>query len=428
MIRKGSAQFSDIFPKYLDGSPGFAPSGGFAVKTLTFVVTEDCNLACSYCYESKKGKGRAMSKGVAKKAVDSLLEGGAISRYLDPDGDLRAVILEFIGGEPLLQADLIGWICDYFRWRSWSLGHQLRSYMVSMTTNGVLYGSPEAQRLVAANKGRLSMTITIDGNKELHDACRRFPDGRGSFGAALEAAKLAKAQLGLKTTKVTISPGNIRHLADNVVWLFEGLGLETVFANPVFEDVWEARHARIYHRELIKLADWLLEGSRRAERSTSLFSESIGRPMPPEDDMNWCGGTGLMLCVGTDGSLYPCLRYMSHSLSSGRAELKIGHVDAGIGSTPEEAAALRGLRSITRRSQSPEKCLSCQVASGCAWCSAHNYDVFGTAGKRATFICMMHKARVLANHYLRSRASAAEGRPAPPPPDLDPKDVAAIAG
>jgi len=36
---------------------------------------------------------------------------------------------------------------------------------------------------------------------------------------------------------------------------------------------------------------------------------------------------------------------------------------------------------------------------GCGWCSAYNYEVFGTPNKRATYICCMHKARVLANVY-----------------------------
>ena len=45
------------------------------------------------------------------------------------------------------------------------------------------------------------------------------------------------------------------------------------------------------------------------------------------------------------------------------------------------------------------ECFNCPIAQGCAWCSAYNYQKFGTANHRATFICPMHKARVLANVY-----------------------------
>ena len=54
---------------------------------------------------------------------------------------------------------------------------------------------------------------------------------------------------------------------------------------------------------------------------------------------------------------------------------------------------------ITRRSQSTDECYYCPIASGCGWCSAYNYEVFGTPDQRATFICIMHKARALANVY-----------------------------
>ena len=57
-------------------------------------------------------------------------------------------------------------------------------------------------------------------------------------------------------------------------------------------------------------------------------------------------------------------------------------------------------RNITRKSQSTEECFSCPIADGCAWCTAYNYQVFGTPDKRATFICGMHRARALANVYF----------------------------
>ena len=54
---------------------------------------------------------------------------------------------------------------------------------------------------------------------------------------------------------------------------------------------------------------------------------------------------------------------------------------------------------ITRRSQSTDECFNCPIGSGCGWCSAYNYEHFGTQDKRATYICCMHKARSLANVY-----------------------------
>jgi radical SAM protein with 4Fe4S-binding SPASM domain len=126
----------------------------------------------------------------------------------------------------------------------------------------------------------------------------------------------------------------------------------------------------------------------------SLFEERNFVPMDENDNQNWCGGNGLMLASDPDGVLYPCLRYMPSSIGDKQKILTCGHVDSGI-----DTALLKEMQKITRRSQSTDECFYCPIATGCSWCTAYNYEVFGTIDKRATFICPMHKARALANVY-----------------------------
>jgi hypothetical protein len=57
------------------------------------------------------------------------------------------------------------------------------------------------------------------------------------------------------------------------------------------------------------------------------------------------------------------------------------------------------LSNITRRTCSTDECFNCPIAAGCAWCSGYNYEEFGTPKSRATYICIMHRARALANYY-----------------------------
>ena len=84
--------------------------------------------------------------------------------------------LIFIGGEPLLEIDLIDYFMRYFRQKAVELNHRWAiHYMISISTNGILYNNPKVQQFIRKNQGRLSLTITIDGNKELHDSCRLFP-------------------------------------------------------------------------------------------------------------------------------------------------------------------------------------------------------------------------------------------------------------
>ncbi|NBK80597.1 hypothetical protein D5272_19205, partial [bacterium D16-76] len=77
------------------------------------------------------------------------------------------------------------------------------------------------------------------------------------------------------------------------------------------------------------------------------------------------------------------------------------------------AARLAALRSITRQSQSRAECLECPIASGCAWCTAYNYERTGSPNRRVTYICQMHRARVLAQCYHHNRKHLAHPEHAP---------------
>ena len=192
---------------------------------------------------------------------------------------------------------------------------------------------------------------------------------------------------------------NIIYLAKAIHHLSD-LGIHDLNANVVYEDVWvPERDAPLFYDQLIQLADWFIDEEKYVESYLALFDESIGQPMGPEDNMNWCGGNGQMLSIGTDGRLFPCIRFMKYSLNDKTLpEFEIGNIKKGI-DKEEDNHFLTELASITRTSQSEDKCINCKVASGCSWCTGYNYDIYKTPNKRATFICEMHKARVLANYY-----------------------------
>lgn len=75
---------------------------------VTFIVTEDCNLRCSYCYQVHKNNKHRMTFEIAKKAIDYLLDN---PQMFDAEG----VLWDFIGGEPLLEIDLIDQIANSAR-------------------------------------------------------------------------------------------------------------------------------------------------------------------------------------------------------------------------------------------------------------------------------------------------------------------------
>lgn len=380
-------------------------------RGVTFIVTEDCNLKCSYCYQHNKTK-RRMTAEIGRRAVDMLFEHDAAgSRYINPN-DAECLILDFIGGEPFLEIGIIDDIVGYFLDRAISQGHRWATrYMISMSTNGTLYFRPEVQRFLTRYAGRVSLGVTVDGNKRLHDACRVYPDGKGSYDEAAAAFRHIVATHGQQGTKLTLAPANIGNLFEAARDMFVDFDIPWLQGNCVFEEGWTTDHARTMYEQLKQLSDWLLEDERYRRHGTALlrFGECV--PMSPDRNDNWCGGTGKMLAIGVDGLIYPCLRYAPSSLPQGVEPIVIGDVWRGIEHTEEQRQCVDCLNCITRRSQSSDECFNCPIAQGCAWCSAYNYERNGTADKRCTYICIMHRSRALATAYFWNRVCRAEKLP-----------------
>jgi radical SAM peptide maturase (CXXX-repeat target family) len=204
-------------------------------------------------------------------------------------------------------------------------------------------------------------------------------------------------------SKMTIAPGNVEYVADAVISLIEH-GYVDINLNCVYEKGWTAEHAKILYQQLKRLGDYLLENGLDETVSVSMFDQSLFHPKREDDLQNWCGGTGLMLAVDWKGDLYPCIRYMESSLGDIAKPLIIGNVWDGILQSHEQKCICECLDCINRRTQSTDECFYCPVAEGCSWCSAYNYQEFGTADHRATYICIMHKARALANAYYWNKA------------------------
>jgi len=363
---------------------------------VTIVVTKDCPFACRYCYEHGK-TSEHMTLETAKQTVDFLLS-DKVNNYIDPTNS-ECIILDFIGGEPLLEIDLIDYFMDYFTYEAFRLNHRWANhYVISMSSNGILYETPKVQKFMKKYSGRVNIGITIDGTKEQHDSCRIYKDGRGTYDDVVRNVKLLLQQGGYPSTKVTVAPENLKYLCESSLHLF-GLGFKWLNCNVVYEDVWNVEHAKELYEQLKQLADIMIENELYKNHANTMFDENIGTPLPPEENNSFCGGDGSMLAIGIDGTCYPCLRYMDYCFSvKERKPFVIGHVCSGIVNC-EECPMLAELKSITRRSQSSDECWNCPIAKGCSWCIGFGYDIYGTPNKRTTFHCIMQKARVLASCY-----------------------------
>ena len=365
--------------------------GGIA-KNITFIVTKDCQLACKYCYLIGKNNKERMSFEIAKQAIDYILNN-------ENEFKEDSVVWDFIGGEPFLEIDLIDKICDYLKIEMFRRDHHwFNSYRFSFSTNGLNYHTDKVQHFIEKNKEHLSVGITIDGTKQKHDLNRIYKQNgdeeRGSYDDVVKNIPLWLKQFPYAGTKVTISSEDIPYIKESVLHLFS-LGIHEVNINCVFEDVWKEGDDKLFELQLLELADKIIDEGWYNNNACSFFSEIIGKPLDIEkDNQNWCGA-GIMLAVDAAGNFYPCTRFAGYSLRS-KKPIIIGNVKRGI-----DKNLLRPFLTLDRKTQSPPKCLECEVASGCAWCQGENYDAAktNTIYERSTAICLMHKARVRANNY-----------------------------
>lgn len=360
-------------------------------RTITFIVTKDCQLACKYCYLVGKNEKERMSFDVAKKAVDYIF-------LREQEYSEESVIFDFIGGEPFLEIELIDKICDYIKTELYRLNHHwFNSYRFSFSTNGINYDTEKVQSFIRKNRSHLSIGITIDGTQKKHDLNRIWkgegPE-RGSYGDVVRNIPLWLSQFPYGATKVTISSADIPYIKESVLHLYS-LGIHEVNINCVFEDVWNDGDDKLLEAQLISLADYIIDNHLYNEYACSFFMERLGKPLDcVKDNGNWCGA-GKMLSIDAAGNFYPCTRFAQYSLREKKAWI-IGNVNDGIDSNK-----LRPFLTLDRCTQSTDECINCDVAEGCAWCQGENYDAADTPTiyQRATAICKMHKARVRANNY-----------------------------
>lgn len=378
-----------------------SPDWERSYKSITFIVTKDCQLACKYCYLVGKNAKERMSWDVAKKTIDYILNNHSFFNE-------EAVVWDFIGGEPFLEIDLIDKICDYIKTEMFRLCHPwFNNYRFNFSTNGINYNSEKIQSFIKKNITHLSIGITIDGTKRKHDLNRIWKtedmergvvpnqsEEKGSYDDVVKNIPLWLEQFPGAGTKVTISSADIPYIKESVLHLYS-LGIHEVNINCVFEDVWKEGDDELFENQLMDLADAIIDSGYYQDYACSFFTEHMGKPMDCQmDNQNLCGA-GRMLAVDAEGNFYPCTRFAQYSLRSKKAWI-IGNVRDGI-----DKNKLRPFLTLDRCTQSTQECIDCEVASGCAWCQGENYDAADTPTiyQRSTAICKMHKARVRANNY-----------------------------
>lgn len=362
----------------------------------TYIANDILVHNCTYCYQINKTPMK-MDFETAKKFIDELLDDryGYINRYNSP-----AIIIEFIGGEPLLEIKLTRKIYEYFLDRCYELDHPwFALHRVSICSNGLLYFDDEVQSFFKDYHQNISFNISIDGNKELHDTCRIQPNGEGSYDIDMIALNhYNKHYTSERNSKMTLAPSNIKYLFDSVVDFINN-GMMSINLNCIFEEGWNQDTAKEEYYQLKKLADYILENDLEYIY-IAIFNERPEDMQEKYSDGSFCGGgSGSMLAMRPNGDFYPCIRYMPTSVGTDVPDTNIGNVYTGLIERSNDSKVLYELDRNTRRAQSNDICYDCPISNDCPSCAALGYQTFGVFNKKTTFICIQMIAEALANVY-----------------------------
>ncbi|GKT09221.1 hypothetical protein DSTSK_25260 [Desulforhabdus sp. TSK] len=321
------------------------------MQTLILQVTEACNLACRYCYYSE-GDGssggrrghRTMSRDVAEKGIDFLLEHAAAAEKL---------VLVFFGGEPLLNLPLISSAVDYAREKADEKGKHMD---FALTTNGTLLKPEVIQFLVDRDIG---VTVSMDGPQEIHDRNRRFRDGRPSYGAILPGLKeLLRASVRKPVVaRVTLvdAPQAVPDILDHLLGLgFAEVGLAPVTTNhPAYQ--FDASRLDGLMDQFRRLADRFLEAARTNEflgfsnliDLLTVIHQSEVRTRP-------CGAGLGLFAADPEGRLYSCQRFL------GEDAFCMGNLFTGL-----DGSKVEGFRREAVVDRKP-LCMACWARALCA--------------------------------------------------------------
>lgn len=287
------------------------------VKALCLHIAHDCNLACKYCFadegEYRGHKRELMSLEVGKKAIDFLIEQSDGRKNLE---------IDFFGGEPLLNFEVVKDLVNYAR--SLESIHNKR-FRFTITTNGVLLNEDMYDFL---NKEMSNVVLSIDGRKEIHDAMRPFRNGRGSYDYIINRYKEFIKSRNSKDYYVrgTFTANNLDFFNDFISMKNEGfdrISIEPAVSFDGEDFSLTKEHIDIIFDEYDKLARYLAENDDKNLLFFHFMLDLSGGPCLSKR-LSGCGSGTEYLAVTPTGELYPCHQFV------GNSEYLIGNVYDGI--------------------------------------------------------------------------------------------------
>lgn len=345
----------ELFAPDIDVPPTFKEEG--LVKSMCLMIAHDCNLRCKYCFADTGdfGGGRElMSREVGEAAVEYIISHSGQRKHCE---------IDFFGGEPLMNMPVVKHVTAYVRKREKETG---KVFKLTLTTNGVLLNDENIKFL---NDNMISLVLSLDGRKEVHDRMRPNIGGQGTYDKVVKNFKKTIASRDDKNyyLRGTYTKYNMDFTADVLDMNDQGfniLSIEPVVAKDAPYAFTEEDLPRI-RKEYDKLTAAYLK--RRAEgRGFFFFHFNMDLSNGPcvAKRLSGCGAGHEYYAVAANGDLYPCHQFV------GRDKYLLGNVFEGVKN--------QKLPQYFRESHvlNKEKCRDCWARFFCSGGCHANADLF----------------------------------------------------
>ncbi|MBE6908761.1 MAG: thioether cross-link-forming SCIFF peptide maturase [Ruminococcaceae bacterium] len=362
----------------------FAPMAGKlkeksagVVKALCLHVAHTCNLNCAYCFASQgkyHGERAVMSLDVGKRALDFLIEHSGTRRNLEVD---------FFGGEPLMNWEVVKELVRYAREREKETG---KNFRFTLTTNGLLI---DDDVIDFCNREMHNVVLSLDGRKEIHDKWRVDYAGNGSWERIVPKFQRLVAARGGKNyyMRGTFTHANPDFLKDIRTMLdlgFTELSMEPVVAAPDDPNALTEGDIPVVMKQYEELAQLMLERERAGKPFTfyHYMIDLTGGPCIYKR-ISGCGSGTEYMAVTPWGDLYPCHQFV------GEEKFKLGDIWQGV--TNDGAQAEFAACNVYAK---PE-CRDCWARLWCSGgCAANAFHATGSVTGVYETGCELFKKRM----------------------------------
>ena len=347
------------------------------VKALCLHVAHTCNLNCEYCFASQgkyHGERALMPFEVGKRAIDFLVENSGTRHHLEVD---------FFGGEPLMNFDVVKKIVAYARSIEKEHGKLFR---FTLTTNGMLI---DDDVIDFTNREMDNVVLSLDGRKEVNDHFRKTIGGVGSFDIIVpKFQKLVEARKGEKYyMRGMFTHNNPDFTKDIQVMLdlgFNELSMEPVVCPPADKYALDEKDKQIIFKEYEKLADMMI-ARRKEGRPFTFYHYMLDLEGGPciYKRISGCGSGTEYMAVTPTGELYPCHQFV------GNKDYLMGDIWQGVVRT-DIRDKFKKCNAYSRK-----ECEECWARLYCSGgCAANAYNATGDINGVYPYGCDLFKKRI----------------------------------